>query len=303
MEIVSSAELTIAYDGEILRRGSMDVQELAPALMATASLLQKANDIANGDRTHVNLRVKSEFRRGSFLVNLVVDQGLLEQAKTFLQQYPNIKEAKDILEIVFFYAGIPISLFKLIKKIGEKKPDSVEFQDNGDTVVLAIGNEKVTVNKNTYNLYLDPDARKAASRIVEPLNTEGIDSLEIRRGEEIERVGKEDAQAFSYFVPETEVLLDSVAEAWLSIITLSFSQGYKWRFFTGGTTILATIVDESFWKDVHKQEVKFSEGDQLLVNLRTTTSRDEAGELRSRYSVEKVLKHVAGPKQTRLDLE
>jgi hypothetical protein len=299
MEIVSSAELTIAYDGESLRRGSMDVQDLAPALMATANLLQKANNLVNGERTHVNLKVKSDFRRGSFLVNLIVDQGLLDQAKTFLQQHPNIKEAKDILEIVFFYAGIPLSLFKLIKKLGEKKPDSVTYENNGDTVVLALGIEKLTVNKNTYNLFLDPEARRAASRIVEPLKTEGIDFLEIRRGDEIETVSKEEAPAFSYLALDGELLLDNVREAWLSIVALSFNPQHKWRFSDG---ITARIDDKEFWDRIHRHEEIFEEEDQLLVALRTTTRRDNDGKLHTDNVIERVLQHLHAPKQTKLSL-
>jgi hypothetical protein len=35
MEIVSTSELSISYDGQDLRDGLMDVQELAPALLAS----------------------------------------------------------------------------------------------------------------------------------------------------------------------------------------------------------------------------------------------------------------------------
>jgi hypothetical protein len=107
MEIVSSAELTIAYDGKAVRAGLMDVQDLAPALLASGKLIQKANTLLNGERSHVEVKVRSDFRRGSFLVNLHVDQGLLEQARQFLLAHPHIKEAKDILDILFFYAGLP----------------------------------------------------------------------------------------------------------------------------------------------------------------------------------------------------
>jgi hypothetical protein len=119
MEIVSSAQLSISYDGELLRAGLMDVQELAPALLASGTLIQKANALLNGQTTSVSLKVRSDFRKGSFLINFVIDQSLLEQAKNFLIAHPSLKDAKDILDILFFYAGLPIGaasgLFKLIK--------------------------------------------------------------------------------------------------------------------------------------------------------------------------------------------
>jgi hypothetical protein len=126
MEIVSSAELSISYDGESVRAGLMDVQELAPALLASGKLLQKANLLMNGENTQIEVKVHSDFRKGSFIVDLHVAQGLLEQAKNFLALHPGIKEAKDILEIVFFYGGLPVTaiggLFKLIKTFGTKSP-------------------------------------------------------------------------------------------------------------------------------------------------------------------------------------
>lgn len=308
MEIVSSADLTISYDGESVRAGLMDVQELAPALLATSTLLQKSNRLLNGDTVHTNLRVRSDFRRGSFDVHLVVDQGLLEQAKNLLIQHPGIKDAKDLLEILFFYAGLPTgvigALFKLIKLLKGGKPDEVSVERDGDIVVLAVGNnQKIAVHKNTYNLYNDPEVRRAADQIVAPLNTEGIDTLEIRRGNEVEKVTKDEAAAFEFLELAGELLLDNVSEAWLTIISLSFNPDHKWRFSTGGSTFSANVLDDEFWKRVHAKTITFAEGDQLLVTLRTRTVRDDTGVLRTRYVIERVLKHVNGPKQSRLRLQ
>jgi hypothetical protein len=301
MEIVSSAELTISYDGEMLRTGLMDVQELAPALLASGTLIQKANRFLNGETTSITLKVKSDFQRGSFLVNFVVDQSLLEQAKNFLLQHPNIKEAKDILDTIFFYVGLPIGatrgLFELLKFLRNKKPDTVTIEDKSDTVTIVLGEQHITVNQNVYKLYQDPEARRAASTLIEPLNREGIDKLEIKHGDEIETVTKEDAEAFSYFELEGEILLDSVAESWLSIIALSFKPEHKWRFSTGGSTLTANITDQDFWDRVHKHEEIFEEEDQLLVALRTSTYRDATGRLQTRYTIERVIQHRHTPKQ------
>jgi hypothetical protein len=106
----------------------MDVQELAPALLASGTLIQKANALLNSQTASVSLKVRSDFRKGSFLVNFVIDQSVLEQAKNFLIGHPNIKDTKDILDTLFFYVGLPVGatsgLFKLIKVLGHRKPDS-----------------------------------------------------------------------------------------------------------------------------------------------------------------------------------
>jgi len=186
--------------------------------------------------------------------------------------------------------------------LDRKKPDKVTFEREGDIVVVGLGVNEVKVTKNTYNLYQDAEIRRAADKIVAPLHSEGIEVLEIKRGNEVETVTKPEAPAFQYSELEGELLLDQIAEAWLTIISLSFKPEHKWRFNTGASMFSANVMDEEFWDRVHKHIIKFSEGDQLLVNLRTATARDEQGILRTRYTVEKVLKHVSALKQHRLPL-
>lgn len=299
MEIVSSAEFSISYDGELVRAGFMDVQELAPALLASGTLIQKANWLLNGESTNVEVKVRSDFRRGSFLVNLHIDQGLLEQAKHFLLAHPGIKDAQEILKTLFFYGGIPASmiggLFKLIKWLGNKTPDRVVIENNSGTVILSLGDQSFRTSNKTYELFEDPAARRAASTLVAPVSREGIESLEIRGGDDVETVTKEEAPLFEYSQYEGEMLLDSVREAWLSIIALSFKKEHKWKF-SGG--INATIEDQEFWGRVHRHEERFEEEDQLRVMLRTATTRDDKGMLHNFHVIEKVLEHHHAPKQS-----
>jgi hypothetical protein len=52
---MSAARFQLSYDGPALRSGAMDVNELAPALLATADLFREANKQLNGDRAEVAL--------------------------------------------------------------------------------------------------------------------------------------------------------------------------------------------------------------------------------------------------------
>jgi len=67
---VPDADLQILYDGEALRTGSMDVRELAPALLALGDLCERTNKLLNGDDTKVALHVHADFKRGSFQVHV-----------------------------------------------------------------------------------------------------------------------------------------------------------------------------------------------------------------------------------------
>ena len=104
---MSDDRFTLAYDGEALKNGLMDVRELAPALLAAGELIQNSNRLLNGDRTQVSLQVKGDFRRGSFNIDLILNQNLIDHAKQFLQLHPQIKDAKELLDLLFFYVGLP----------------------------------------------------------------------------------------------------------------------------------------------------------------------------------------------------
>jgi hypothetical protein len=176
------------------------------------------------------------------------------------------------------------------------------IENNTGTVVLALGDQHFTANKTSYELFQDPEVRRSANLLVAPLENEGIESLEIKYGDEVEVVTKEEAPSFSYSSLEGELLLDDAREAWLSIISLSFNPAHKWRFSDGAATFTANIIDADFWKRVHKHEARFEESDQLFVVLRSTTTRNDQGGLMTTRSVEKVIRHIHAPKQKTLDL-
>lgn len=70
----AESEFTVIYDGDALRDGSIDVRDLAPALLGLGDLVAETNREVTGGQVAVALRVRSEFERGSFQVNLEIGQ-------------------------------------------------------------------------------------------------------------------------------------------------------------------------------------------------------------------------------------
>lgn len=55
----STSEFRIAYEGEALVENTMDVRDLAPALIAFGELFTRANTILNGEKISVSLKGQS----------------------------------------------------------------------------------------------------------------------------------------------------------------------------------------------------------------------------------------------------
>jgi hypothetical protein len=91
----SRQSFQVAYDGDADMH-SMDVQELAPALLAFGRLVRETNAELNGKRAAVKVLVKSDFEHKCFNINLEVVQSILDMIAGFLKS-EEIKTARQIL--------------------------------------------------------------------------------------------------------------------------------------------------------------------------------------------------------------
>ena len=73
-------ETVIRYDGPALTEHEIDVQELAPALLALADMIQLANRKFNGDATSMRVTVKADIEQRCFQLHIHIFQSLLQHA-------------------------------------------------------------------------------------------------------------------------------------------------------------------------------------------------------------------------------
>ena len=223
----------IAYDGEALRSGAMDVRELAPALLAIGDLLQQANRILNDDKATLAVKVRSDFERGSFGINFE-----LIQAFAMAYMFSGIgalKTAKEIAEYVGFVTGKDISLFGLLKRLaGKKAKDTTTLSDGNIEITIEGDNNSVVVNPVVYQLASDPRVRQAAHDVVRPLHAEGVDTFEVRDGKRVvESIGRQDLPGFELPTaadPRAISDVDPERVTAVEVIKPSFQEDLSWVF-------------------------------------------------------------------------
>jgi|SRR5579864_1072792 len=308
---MSQDQFQLVYDGDDVRAGSMDVYDLAPALLSVGDLVREANRFLNEDRTKVSLQVRSDFQHGSFEISLLVDQGILEQARQVLFG-GTVVDAKMLVEVIF---GVPaavtatttaiIGVLKVYKMLHGEKPKpqpTTVIEDNSVTII-----QDIRVEAKTAALYNNEAIRSRIDRVVRPVAKKGIDTLEVRKGTElIERIEKSEVPERVYESAresETAEQITDTREALLKITkaNLDDKKG-KWGFSDGNARFGADLNDPVYQQKLDNREVGFYKGDVLRVVLKTVQTAKPLGALKTRYSIEQVLEHRPLPSQSSLPL-
>ncbi len=112
--VMSSDQIRLRYDGPALANHSIDVDDLAPALLALGDLCKLTNKKFNGDRTSVKVVVNADLEQNCFELYLELLQTLTEQAKSIIKD-DDIASAKEILEWLGIIAAGPLGLFAVLK--------------------------------------------------------------------------------------------------------------------------------------------------------------------------------------------
>ena len=294
---VSRHEFSIAYDGEALATGgdhSIDVQTLAPALLAFGRLIREANTEFNGRKSTAKVLVASDFEHKCFNINFEVVLSLYEQIKTLLGS-EHVKTAKEVLEwlgllgVTVTPAGFFSYLGYLKWKNGRRVVESKALTDTDRTGIVEVKVEgdgnSVQVHNHVYNLSENPRALRATRDAFLPLGQDGFDSVKVRQaGEVVEEIDWSKVEAIvkscnvgideSKEDPEPEV---EITPAWLSIYSPVFdSAAPNWRFRLGKDVIYADISQTNIAQDVLARGGVGVE-DAYQVKLEITTQSDAHG--------------------------
>jgi len=301
---MSRAAFTIAYDGPALSDHTMDVRDLAPAMMALGQLCDAANTVLNGERSRIRVNVKAT-APGSFEIVFEIIQ-TTSQHFLSLMTSPEASAAANLKSLLFGGGGAVVgykSLLWLIKVLRGQTPNKITTLPK-DMVRITIGDQTFDIPIALMRLYQDLPVRVAAQKVVEePLKSDGITSFEVREGKNVRlKVEKQEAPFFSKPIIEDDMLLDTVVRSNFSIVSLAFKEDNKWRLNDGANPISVNIEDKEFLDRVDKNQISFSKGDILLCDVRVVQKQTEQG-LRTEYTVVRVVDHRSAARQIPLPLE
>lgn len=301
---MSSTNLEIVFEGPGVQAGTINARALADSLVGCSDVFTRANQIVNGEASEAVVLVQSDFKRGSFAVDIQLIQEIAEQAKHLLTAHP-FMGAATLAGVIGFVSknkeAVKESLIELYKWLKGKKPDKVLPLGNNN-VEITLGQNKKTVTTQVINLYGDSAIRTALEKLTSPLRQEAIDRIAVKQdGTEQTAIEKTEA---GYFETELQLEADSSPtegerDTVLVVSKLSFKEGTTWTFFERGAIVIAKIEDKEFWADVHRHRLTFGEGDMLRVRLRWKIERKKS--LTQKNTITKVYELIERPKQMRLE--
>lgn len=310
-------EFSVAYDGTSRTDDhTIDVETLAPALLAMGKLIREANTEFNGKDSSAKVLVISDFEHKCFNVNFEVVLQLFDQVKSLLGD-DGVKSAKELLEWIGII-GTPIvgslSLLGFLKwRAGREIIEQSSNAGEGVVTVQVKGeSNSVQITNNVLHLSENTVALKAVRDAFGPIGKDGFDNVKIRLGKElVSTIVRADVDSIvgsaTVGISEQQAVSEPVVDptpkdAWLSVYSPVFDESAaQWRFKLGTDVIYADISGTSIAADALARGGA-SPNDAYNVQLEIT---EPTGSGRPHYKVLNVLRFVSAaptPQQTNLDL-
>jgi hypothetical protein len=307
---MSSAHIRLTYDGSALEMHTMDVKMLAPSLLAFGDLCEEVTKIVFGESVSTKVEVKASFQTGSFGINLSVTSHLLQQLKTLFsgKDVSAIINGEELLKIIIGGSIVGVSSIKgliaVIRWLKNRKIKNIEILANGNRRIIVDDGESLDAEENIINLLRSREVRTNLQRVIEPIETEGINTLSFGDDEKIAIIlKKEEAQWFHVPLSEDIPLSNELRIMSFSIVSLSFKEENKWRLSDGNNTMYVTISDLEFLNKVNLNMIRFAKGDILIASTRIAQWQTADGGLKTEYIIEHVIEHRLGTVQIPLPLD
>ncbi len=299
---MSRTSFRIAFDGPALERGTMDVQDLAPALLALGSLAERANVVLNGEKARSKVVVRARFRKGSFEINLEFVQDWISQALLAIGG-GRIAGGANVLQYLGFLKNDGMSLLKTIVAIGGRKPKRILQLDHGG-VRMEFDEGSVDAPREIALLIQDNDVQVQTRRMMRPLEREGVTTFKTLDDQHktVMRVTKKD---LLFFDPpkapleptkhEELPLLAQHTRLAFKLGTLAFD-GARWKLWLGDSQVTVDIEDAIFIEKVRTNQEQFAHDDVLICDV-TIQQTESGSDIKTEHTITRVIEHRRSWKQ------
>jgi hypothetical protein len=183
----------------------------------------------------------------------------------------------------------------LVRKLRGKTPTSIKPSSKG-MVSVEIDGTILELGEVVVRVALDPSVRAAMEKVIaEPLAKDGIESVSLGVGENLERIEKSEGEYFRALpISEADEFVTNYRKVF-SIEALSFKTGRKWKLNDGQGAAKSVIVsDKDFVARVDKNEIAFRKGDLLICDVVERSRRTATG-FKSEYEIVRVIEHRPPP--------
>jgi hypothetical protein len=296
---MAETSFAVTFAGPAVDDGRMDVADLAPALLALAGLVKEANVTLHPDDPPVTLEVQAT-TRGSFLVEMIMTQPDMAARVVELFSSDAITALVNLKELLFTTGGGLLGLIAWIRR--RRVVNLGNAPQPGFVTVTMEDGTSITVPEQTWRLYRRVEIRRTAAKVVTPLHRDGIEELVISSAETSElRLTQDDAESFAIAEEIEEPIAQATLDMAVSIASVAFTEGNKWRLSDGERIFYAAMDDADFQTQIDRGEVAFRKGDILRCEMRIRQVRTEAG-LSTEYTVLRVDEHIPAAQPLRLPL-
>lgn len=274
---VMNETFSIQFSGKAFDDHAIPAAALAQSLLALDGLAKRVSEVVYGKESNAEIKVKSGFRQGSFIVDLlaqcqdpVVAVGVVSGATTV--GLGVVEVIKKVIKAGKFLLGRKA-------KVDPRKVKGDQIEVSNDL------GQTQTFNMTVINIYNQERTQSQLSRLTQTLDQDGVDSIRLYTDESDktdEVITKADRKFFRH--EEGIVLTDNEAEVILEVVgPMMNGSGKGWRFSEGddGIEFTADVEDEDFLQDVRERKIKFENGTTIRAivrtvqrkNIRTTTDR------------------------------
>ncbi len=288
------AQFKIVYDGSALTNNEMSVNDLAPALLAIGDLMETVGNTLYGDKFKIGVSVKGSFKTGCFGVEMVASTQNIILDAIDLFNHGNTTAVLNAASLIGLVGGGSSTLIGFLRWLKNRKITKREVIDNG-VVRVFVDEDHYDIEQVALGLLQNHKIRKAFDDLInKPLSTDGIDSFAIMNLDAPETpvvfIERDESVYFSAPTPSDEEINNQITIVSLQIVSASFAEGNKWRFYDGSQNFFAEILDEAFLIRVQNSEEAFAKNDILKVKIQVKQWLTNKG-MKTEYFIVEIIEH------------